>query len=85
MDGEGYTPAEVARRVAALGVIVNPATVWAYLRARLQADHPGRAAPPARLPVSEEELAEWLDDFLDGVERERARLRDSLRRAEGEG
>ncbi len=83
-SGEGFTPAEVARRVAALGVIVNPATVWAYLRARLRAEHPGIDAPPTLLPVREAELAEWLEDFLDGVEQERARLHDALRRAEGE-
>ncbi len=80
-SGEGFTPAEIARRMAALGVIVNPATVWAYLRARLAAEHPGREAPPGLLPAGEEELAGWLDDFLDGVERERSRLTETLRRA----
>ena len=72
----GITPAEVARRMAAAGVIVNPATVWSYLRARYAERYPeGVAAlPPALLPADEDEIAEWLDDFLDGVEAERTRL-----------
>jgi hypothetical protein len=70
-----FTPADVARRTAALGVIINPATVWAYLRARFAERHPERVGvAPSVLPVSEAELDEWLDGFLDTVEAERARL-----------
>jgi hypothetical protein len=73
---EGFSPADVARRIAALGVIADPATVWAYLRTRLAERYPERLAglSPARLPISADELGEWLDDFLDGVEAERAKL-----------
>lgn len=71
-----FTPADVARRVAALGVIINPATVWSFLRARFAQRYSERAAvtPPVSLQVSEAELEEWLDQFLDTVEVERARL-----------
>lgn len=80
MDGpRPITPAEVARRVAALGVIINPATVWAFLRHRYALAHPERAAPaPAVLLLSEDELQAWLDEFLDVVEAERARLSRAL-------
>lgn len=62
--------------MAAAGVIVNPATVWSYLRARYAERYPDDVAalPPALLPASEDEIEEWLDDFLDGVEAERTRL-----------
>jgi hypothetical protein len=81
MDGhEGFTPAEVARRVAGMGVIADPAAVWRYLRARFAGRYPERVAglSPGRLPVTEEDLDGWLDDFLDGVETERARLTQRL-------
>ena len=73
---QGFSPADVARRVAAMGVIVNPAAVWSYLRTRFADRYPERAEqlPPALLPVDESDLQDWLDDFLDGVEAERARL-----------
>jgi hypothetical protein len=73
---DGFTPADVARRVAAMGVIVNPAAVWSYLRTRFADRYPEQEAglQPALLPVDENDLEEWLDDFLDGVEAERARL-----------
>jgi hypothetical protein len=73
---EGFTPADVARRVAAMGVIVDPATVWSYLRTRFADRYPERAdqLQPALLPVDEGDLEDWLDDFLDGVEASRARL-----------
>ena len=72
----GFTPADVARRVATMGVLANPAAVWAYLRTRLAERYPDRLVdlPPAALPIDELDLDEWLDDFLDGVESERARL-----------
>ena len=72
----GFTPAEVARRVAALGVIVNPAVVWSYLRARYLEQRPDGAAAltDTLLPVSADDLDDWLDDFLDGVEATRAKL-----------
>lgn len=69
------TPAEVARQVAALGVIINPATVWAFLRHRYLSTYPDRSTEPAgALHLSEDELAEWLDEFLDVVEAERGKL-----------
>ena len=75
-EPRGFTPADVARRVAAMGVLANPAAVWAYLRTRLAECYPDRLVdlPPASLPIDEPDLDEWLDDFLDGVESERARL-----------
>ena len=75
-DQGGFTPADIARRVAALGVLVNPAAAWVYLRTRLAERYPERldALPPALLPVDEADLEEWLDDFLDGVDAERSRL-----------
>jgi hypothetical protein len=78
----GFSPADVARRVAALGVIIDPATVWAYLRGRFAAAYPERAGamPPALLPVAASELDEWLDGLLDAVDAERARLTRLLHR-----
>lgn len=75
-EQQGFTPADVARRVAALGVLADPAVVWSYLRTRLAERYPERqpGLSPARLPVPGTDLDEWLDDFLDGVESERARL-----------
>lgn len=86
-DRQGFTPTDVARRVAALGVIANPATIWVYLRTRLAAEHPERLAdlPPALLPLDEDVLDGWLDDFLDGVEAERARLTRGLHAPRGDG
>ena len=83
-EQQGFTPADAARRVAALGVIANPSAVWAYLRARLAERYPDRLVdlPPTSLPIDELDLDEWLDDFLDGVESERARL---VRRMRGSG
>ncbi len=75
-EHNGFTPAQIARRVAAMGVLADPAGVWVYLRTRLAERYPERLAdlPPALLPVGEDDLDEWLDDFLDSVESERSRL-----------
>ena len=75
-EQDGFTPADIARRVTAMGVLANPAVVWSYLRTRLAERYPERLAglSPARLPVPAADLDEWLDDFLDGVESERASL-----------
>jgi hypothetical protein len=76
----GFTPADVLRRVTAMGVLVNPAIVWSYLRTRYAERYPERAGAllPALLPVDEIDLEEWLDDFLDGVEAERSKLTRSM-------
>jgi len=77
-----FTPAEIARRVAALGVIINPATVWAYLRGRAAGTALDRVGPTAtELVATEEEVAWWLDEFLDVVEAERLRLTRNMRRS----
>ena len=77
------TPAEVARRVAALGVIINPATVWAFLRQRYAAAYPDRAPAPAGvLQLADDELDEWLDEFLDVVEAERTKLTRAMQAAD---
>ncbi len=86
---DGFSPMDVARRVAALGVIADPAAVWAYLRTRLAESYPDRLAglSPARLPIDETELDAWLDDFLDVMELQRAELIariDALERSEAE-
>ena len=75
-----FSPADVVRRMTALGVLVNVATVWAYVRARLAAEYPERAASarPDELPVDALTLADWLDDFLDTAETERNRLTRNL-------
>jgi hypothetical protein len=77
-----FTPADVLRRVTALGVLANPVSVWSYVRARLAAEFPERAAltPPDALPVDDATLMDWLDDFLDTVESHRARLTRNLGR-----
>lgn len=83
----GFTPTDVLRRVTVMGVLVNPAVVWSYLRTRFAEEHPHRLAElaPALLPIEEAELDEWLDDFLDGVEMERSKLtRHMSRDAESE-
>lgn len=71
-----FTPSDVLRRVTAMGVLANALTVWSYMRARLEEEHPERAAAagPAELPVAEETFADWLDDFVDTVEAQRSRL-----------
>ena len=71
-----FTPSDVLRRVTAMGVLANALTVWSYMRARLEAEHPERAAAagPAELPVEEETFADWLDDFIDTAEAQRSRL-----------
>ena len=79
MGGEptgGFTPADVLRRLTAVGVLANAVTVWSYMRSRLQQSFPERASNAAwdRLPVDEETLAGWLDDFVDSVETQRSRL-----------
>lgn len=76
----GFTPADVLRRVTAMGVLVNPAIVWSYLRTRFAERYPEQvdALPAALLPVDELDLDEWLDDFLDGVEAERSKLTRSM-------
>ena len=81
-----FTPADVLRRVTAMGVLVNAVTVWSYMRTRLVAAYPERAAlaAPDALPVDEETLADWLDDFLDGVESERARLIRRMNESNGQ-
>jgi hypothetical protein len=75
-----FTPADVLRRVTALGVLVNLTTVWAYVRARLAAEFPERAATarPDELPVAAATLTDWLEDFLDTTEAERSRLTRNL-------
>jgi len=71
-----FSPADVMRRLTALGVLANAVTVWTYLRDRLEAEFPERAATAAAtaLPVDEETLSDWLDDLVDEVEAQRARL-----------
>ena len=73
---EPFTPAEVLRRVTALGVLANAVTVWSYVRTRLEVAFPERAATtaPDVTPVDEDTLAGWLDDFIDTVEAQRSRL-----------
>ena len=73
---EAFTPADVLRRVAAMGVIANVVTLWSYLRARLTEEFPDRAAAarPTDLPIDEDTLADWLDDFVDTAEVQRAKL-----------
>ena len=75
-----FSPVEVVRQVTALGLLVNVATVWAYVRARLAAEYPERAvnARPDELPVDARILSDWLDDFLDTAETERSRLTRNL-------
>ena len=77
-----FTPADVLRRVTAMGVLANAVTVWSYVRTRLEEAFPERAASAALdvLPVDEETLTEWLDDFLDTVETQRSRLARHLNR-----
>lgn len=79
-----FTPADVLRRVTAMGVLANALTVWSYMRSRLEEEHPDRLATagPAELPVDEETLAGWLDDFVDTAEAQRSRL---VRRLNPEG
>jgi hypothetical protein len=76
MDERAYSPVDVARRLALLGVVINPTVVWQYLRTRLADRYPERlqGLSPASLPVAEAELEEWLEDVIDEVEAERARL-----------
>jgi hypothetical protein len=71
-----FTPAEVMRRVTAMGVLANALIVWSYMRNRLAEAYPERAATaaPDALPVDEATFADWLDDFLDEAEAQRARL-----------
>lgn len=71
-----FTPVDVLRRVTAMGVIASPTTLWSYLRGRLREADPALAdaATAGELPVGEETLAEWLDDFVDAVDAERSRL-----------
>lgn len=71
-----FTPADVLRRVTAMGVIANVVTLWSYLQARLAEEFPERVATtaPTELPVDEETLAGWLDDFVDTAEVQRGKL-----------
>ena len=71
-----FTPADVLRRLTAMGVLANVVTVWSYVRSRLETELPDRAAGagPAELPVEEETLAVWLDDFADAADVQRNRL-----------
>lgn len=76
-----FNPSEALRRVTAMGVLANVVTLWSYLRARLEAEYPERAAsPPTTLPVNEATFADWLDDFVDTAEAERNRLSRALNR-----
>jgi hypothetical protein len=71
-----YTPSDVLRLITAMGVLANALTIWSYLRSRLAEAYPERAvtAGPAELPLDEETLVDWLDDFVDAVDVERSRL-----------
>lgn len=75
-----FSPADVLRRLTALGVLANAATAWSYVRSRLAAEFPERAqlAGPIELPVDADTLDDWLDDFADSVEAERSRLTRNL-------
>ena len=71
-----FTPTEVLRRVTTMGVVANVVTLWSYLRARLAEDYPERVARigSAELPIDEDTLADWLDDFVDTAEIQRGKL-----------
>ena len=71
-----FTPADVLRRLTAMGVIANVVTLWSYLRVRLAEEFPERAATagPTELPVHEGTLADWLDDFVGTAEVQRGKL-----------
>lgn len=89
-DVPSFSPADIARRVAALGLIADPTMVWAYLRTRLAEAYPERLTglPDAALPVAEADLDEWLDDFLDGALQQRAELLrriDALNQSDRDG
>ena len=70
-----YTPADIARKVTALGIIINPTIAWSFLCARYAEHHPGATtATLTSLPIADLDLEVWLDEFLDHVEAERNRL-----------
>ncbi len=75
-----FGPADVLRRLTALGVLANAVTAWSYVRGRLATEFPDRAAlaGPVELPVDAETLDDWLDDLADSVEAERSRLARNL-------
>lgn len=86
-ERDGFTPVEVTRRLAALGVVVDPVVAWTYLRTRFVAHFPEQRErlAPASLPVDEALLAEWLDEFTDVVEDERRRLSRAMNPARQAG
>lgn len=75
-----FSPSDALRRVTAMGVLANAVTLWSYLRARFEAEHPTRFAEAAlnALPVDEATFADWLDDFVDTAETQRDRLTRAL-------
>ncbi|MGI8552289.1 MAG: hypothetical protein ACR2PL_16110 [Dehalococcoidia bacterium] len=82
-----HTPAELARRLAREGIIMNVATAWAFLRNRSKEEFPERpeTADPAVLPLTNEEFSDLVDELLLHVDSLRSALSRSLVEAERTG
>lgn len=82
-----FTPADLARRLAREGTIMNMVTAWAFLRGHVAEDFPGRIDPaqPAALSLTECEFGGLVDELLLHVDSFRSSLSSRLAEAERQG
>jgi hypothetical protein len=81
------TPAELARRLAREGTIMNVATAWAFLRGRVGEEFPERidAGDPITLALTAGEFNDLVEELLLHVDSFRYSLSSSIAEAERHG
>lgn len=87
IEDEVVTPALLARRLAAEGVLMNAATAWAFLRSRAAEEYPGclERGGPVELRLPPDAIAALIDELLLHVADLRSTLSRSIIAAEQQG